>query len=40
MSVELGLIHSSDTISYYEFKMNEDKSKEWIKKGLPEKYLR
>ena len=25
MSAELGLIHSSDTISYYEFKMNEER---------------
>jgi cytoplasmic iron level regulating protein YaaA (DUF328/UPF0246 family) len=36
MSAELGLIHSSDTISYYEFKMNEDRSKELIKKGPPD----
>lgn len=38
MSAELGLIHSSDTISYYEFKMNEERSKELIKKGTPESY--
>ena len=38
MSAELGLIHSSDIISYYEFKMNENRSKEFIKMGKPESY--
>jgi|TARA_Y100000022_G_scaffold163262_1_gene146869 cytoplasmic iron level regulating protein YaaA (DUF328/UPF0246 family) len=38
MSAELGLIHSSDIISYYEFKMTEEASKQWIKTGLPEKH--
>ena len=39
LSAELGLIHSSEPISWYELKMNETRSIELIDQGIPSRYL-
>mgnify|MGYP003627021821 CR=1 FL=1 len=38
LSAELGLIHSSEPISWYELKMNETRSIELIDQGIPSRY--